>query len=57
MPKKPYDCAKEITIEVSIIAHDLLKVLLATGLYGATIQQVAERIIEERLRGMVEMKR
>jgi hypothetical protein len=52
-----YEGAKTITIEVSIIAHDCLTRLLRTGLYGASIEEVTQRIIEERLRGMVEMKR
>jgi hypothetical protein len=55
--KTKYEGAKTITVEVSIIAHDCLTRLLRTGLYGATIEEVAQRIIEERLRGMVEMKR
>ena len=52
-----YEGAKTISIELSIIGFDCLTRLLRTGLYGATIEEVAARLIEERLRGMVEMKR
>lgn len=52
-----YDGEKSITVGVSLIAVDCLKALLRTGLYGATLEDVCQRIIEERLRGMVEMKR
>lgn len=52
-----YEGEKSITIGVSIIALDCLKSLLRTGLYGATIEDVCQRIIEERLRGMLEVKR
>jgi hypothetical protein len=52
-----YEGGKTVAVHISIIAHDCLRRLLVTGLYGASIEDVAQRIIEERLRGMVEVKR
>lgn len=62
--KKPAAEQKEQDEGVQAIAIDLpvqailcLKHLLRTGLYGRSIEEVAQRLIEERLRGMVEVKR
>jgi hypothetical protein len=49
--------AKTVTVELSIVAHACLTKLWLTGLYGATVEEAAQRIIEERVRGMVEIKR
>lgn len=61
MAKKPEEKEKPIGyqaigIDLSLTSLACLKRLLLTGLYGASIEEVAQRLIEERLRSMVSVQ-
>jgi hypothetical protein len=53
-PKKPWN--QSLTVEFSVQAIDCLKCLQRTGLYGHSLEEVTQRLVEERLRGMVPVK-
>jgi hypothetical protein len=56
VPLHIYEGGKTVQVHVSLIAYDCLRKLLLTGLYGASIEEVVQRLIEERLRTMLDPK-
>lgn len=46
----PKKTAQTIQFDISIEAHQLLRSLLKTGLYGKRIEEIAERLLMEKLR-------
>ena len=47
----------QLTITITLQAHEILKRLHMIGLYGVTVEEVAQRLLCEQLRAFVQVRR
>jgi hypothetical protein len=52
--KAAEDTSRKISIVISIQADEILRQLVFAGLYGMTREEVAERLLMERIREFVQ---